>query len=157
MVADMPVLLLFGDTERLPAMRHEVPVSIGDPLMFAEVDGGVTILTTWLERDRIAAVLPDAELMDFVDLGMRELVNDGLPRLQAEREVVTKAVGRLGMASGSRSMSRGDRTFLSFTLPPTPNSTTRFSARIRHNGNRICRQSGGNQHDAPARSHRARL
>jgi Xaa-Pro aminopeptidase len=87
----MPVLLLFGDTERSPAMRHEVPVSIGDPLLLAEVDGRVTILTSWLERDRIATVLPDAELLDFVDLGMRELMKDGVPRLQAEREIVAKA------------------------------------------------------------------
>ena len=93
----MPALLLYGDTERSPAVRHEIPVAIGDGLLFAEVDGRTTILTSWLERDRIAAVLPDAEMLDFVDLGMRALVEDGMSRLGAEREVVLRAVRGLGI------------------------------------------------------------
>jgi hypothetical protein len=246
MVADMPVLLLFGDTERSPAMRHEVPVSIGDPLMFAEVDGRVTILTTWLERDRIAAVLPDVEPAEE-DAGLigdqerlvrtaleqargavrpgvtgRELYEATCDLFEAAGWATQRTGGEDGFQfalghgvglevheppglglSGEEPFVAGDviaiepRTLgsphrgreiggsaagdsgrlrdpdrvslragaarrltshiLSFTVPLTPNSTTRFSARIRHNGNRICRQSGGNQHDAPARSHRARL
>jgi Xaa-Pro aminopeptidase len=35
----MAALLLYGDTERSPALRHEVPVAIGDGLLFAEVGG----------------------------------------------------------------------------------------------------------------------
>jgi Xaa-Pro aminopeptidase len=93
----MPALLLYGDTERSPAVRHEIPVAIGDGLLFAEVDGRRTILTSWLERDRIAAVLPDAEMLDFVDLGMRALVEQGMTRLGAEREVVLRAVRGLGI------------------------------------------------------------
>jgi Xaa-Pro aminopeptidase len=97
MVNGMPALLLYGDTERSPAMRHEVPLAIGDGLLFAQVDGRTTILTSWLERDRIATVLPDAEILDFVDLGMRALVEEGMTRLGAEREVVLRAVTRLGI------------------------------------------------------------
>jgi Xaa-Pro aminopeptidase len=93
----MPALLLYGDTERSPAVRHEVPVAIGDGLLFAGVDGRATILTSWLERDRIAAVLPDAQILDFVDLGMRALVEEGMTRLDAEREVVLRAVKQLGI------------------------------------------------------------
>ena len=93
----MPALLLYGDTERSPAVRHEVPVAIGDGLLFAEVDGRTTILTSWLERDRIAAVLPGAEILEFIDLGMRALVEDGMTRLDAEREVVLRAVRQLGI------------------------------------------------------------
>ena len=93
----MPALLLYGDTERSPAVRHEIPVAIGDGLLFVEVDGRRTILTSWLERDRITAVLPDVEMLDFVDLGMRALVEDGMTRLGAEREVVLRAVRGLGI------------------------------------------------------------
>ncbi|HEY1714962.1 MAG TPA: M24 family metallopeptidase [Solirubrobacteraceae bacterium] len=93
----MPALLLYGDTERSPAVRHEIPVAIGDGLLFAEVDGRRTILTSWLERDRIAAALPKAEILDFVDLGMRALVEEGMTRLGAEREVVLRAVRGLGI------------------------------------------------------------
>jgi Xaa-Pro aminopeptidase len=94
----MSALLLYGDTERSPALRHEVPVAIGDGLLFAEVDGRTTILTSWLERDRIAAVLPDAEILDFFDLGMRALVKEGMTRLGAEREVVLRVVRQLDIS-----------------------------------------------------------
>jgi Xaa-Pro aminopeptidase len=91
----MTALLLYGDTERSPAVRHEVPVAIGDGLLFADVDGRTTILTSWLERDRIAAVLPHAEILEFNTLGMRTLVEEGMSRLGAEREVVLRAVRQL--------------------------------------------------------------
>ncbi|HTU98216.1 MAG TPA: M24 family metallopeptidase [Solirubrobacteraceae bacterium] len=97
----MPALLLYGDTERSPSLRHEIPVAIGDGLLFAEVDGRTTILTSWLERDRIAAVLPRADILDFHDLGMRELVEQGMSRLAAEREVVLRVVRQLGIDTAS--------------------------------------------------------
>src|ERR1700759_797152 len=97
MVQAVSALLLFGDTERSPAMRHEIPVAIGDGLLFAEFDGRTAILTSRLERDRIAAVLPEAEILDFHDLGMRALVEEGMSRLGAELEVVLRAVRQLGI------------------------------------------------------------
>jgi Xaa-Pro aminopeptidase len=93
----MPALLLYGDTERSPAMRHEIPIAIGDGMLFAEHDGRQTILTSWLEHDRIAAVLPHAQILDFIELGMRALVEQGMTRLEAEREVVVRAVTQLGI------------------------------------------------------------
>jgi Xaa-Pro aminopeptidase len=93
----MPALLLFGDTERSPALRHEVPIATGDPLMFAEVDGRAAVLTSWLERERIARVLPDAELLDLGDFGWKELIEDGRSWDEAMHEVVTRAVQRLGI------------------------------------------------------------
>ncbi len=32
-------LLIYGDTERNAALRHELPLAIGDPLLFGIVDG----------------------------------------------------------------------------------------------------------------------
>jgi Xaa-Pro aminopeptidase len=93
----MTPLLLYGDTERSPALRHEIPVAIGDGLLFAKVDGRTAILTSWLERDRIAAVLPQAEILEFNELGMRTLVEEGMTRLAAEREVILRAVKQLGI------------------------------------------------------------
>ncbi|MGZ4167520.1 MAG: M24 family metallopeptidase [Solirubrobacteraceae bacterium] len=93
----MSTLLLYGDTERSPAMRHEIPLAIGDGMLFAELDGRTAILTSWLERDRIVAVLPDAEILDFVELGMRTFVEQGMTRLEAEREVIARAVKQLAI------------------------------------------------------------
>ena len=94
----MPPLLLYGDTERSPAMRHEIPIAIGDGMLFAELDGRTVILTSWLERDRILAVLPDVEILDFIELGMRGFVEQGMTRLEAEREVIAEAVTQLAIA-----------------------------------------------------------
>jgi Xaa-Pro aminopeptidase len=91
----MSTLLLFGDTERSPAMRHEVPIAIIDPLMFAEIDGRKVVLTSSLESDRIAAVLPEAELIDMVTFGFKELVEDGWSYEQAAGEVVLRALRSL--------------------------------------------------------------
>src|ERR1700759_3924464 len=113
MVHAMPALLLFGDTERSPALRHEIPVAIGDGLLFAEFDGRTAVLTSRLERDRIAAVLPEGESLDVQDLGMRALVEGGMSRLGAEREVVLRAVRQLGIseaiAPGNFPMAIADR------------------------------------------------
>ena len=68
-LARMRGLLLYGDTERSAALRHEIPVPIGDPFLFAEVDGQTYILTSRLETGRLARVLPDAQLLDYFELG----------------------------------------------------------------------------------------
>lgn len=91
----MTTLLLFGDTESSPAMRHEVPLAIGDSFMFADIDGRRAVLTSSLERSRIAAILPDAELLDFTALGMRELIEQGHSRLEAQGEIAVRAVAQL--------------------------------------------------------------
>ncbi|WP_217920857.1 M24 family metallopeptidase [Miltoncostaea oceani] len=90
-------ILIHGDTERSPVMRHEVPVAIGDPFLFMERDGRPIVLTNALERDRIAAVLPDAELLMIDQLGLFELLEGGLSRDDAELEVVARAVAAAGI------------------------------------------------------------
>ncbi len=86
----MAALLLFGDTERSPAIRHEVPLVILDPLMFCERDGRRFVLAKHLERTRIERALPDAEILDFLDFGMKELAETGLLPEEAEREVAAR-------------------------------------------------------------------
>jgi Xaa-Pro aminopeptidase len=93
----MANLLLFGDTERSAALRHEVPIAIMDPFLFAEVDGRRVVLTTLLERERIAAALPEAELLDVFELGFKRLIEEGRSRDEALREVVALAVRRIGL------------------------------------------------------------
>jgi Xaa-Pro aminopeptidase len=90
-------LLLFGDTERSAAIRHEVPIAIGDPFLFAEVDGRRIVLTTGLEEERIRRVLPDVEILDYFDLGYREFVEGGMTMAEAGREAELRAVKQLGL------------------------------------------------------------
>ena len=95
-------LLLAGDPERSAALRHEIPIAIGDPLLFAEVDGRRYVLTTRLERDRVQRELPDAQLLDYFELGYKELVESGMSMHEAGREV------EAARGSGDRDQ-RGDR------------------------------------------------
>ena len=93
----MRALLLYGDTQRNATVRHEVPVSIGDPLLFAALDGRSVVLTSRLERERIATAMPHVEILDFFEHGFKELLEDGRSRRDAQLEVVARAVSELGI------------------------------------------------------------
>jgi Xaa-Pro aminopeptidase len=90
-------LLLAGDTERSAALRHEIPVPIIDPLLFAEVDGRRYVLTTRLESERIQRALPDAEVFDYFDLGYKDFVAMGMTMHEAGREVEVRAIQKTGL------------------------------------------------------------
>jgi Xaa-Pro aminopeptidase len=90
-------ILLYGDTARHPSMRHEVPLAIGDPFLFVERDGETFVLTNQLERARIAAVLPHARLALVDELGLFDLVDEGLSRREAELEVAVRALAAWGV------------------------------------------------------------
>jgi Xaa-Pro aminopeptidase len=91
----MADLLLYGDTERSAALRHEIPLSIVDPLLYAEVGGRTYIAVSSLERDRVAAVRADDELIDFTDLGFHELLRTGISRDEVSLELVSRAVRQM--------------------------------------------------------------
>jgi len=93
----MSGLLLFGDTERSAALRHEIPLAVIDPLLFAEVDGRRVVLTSILERERITRLLPGAEVLDFAASGMKDLLKRGVSRPDAERETVARVVREIGI------------------------------------------------------------
>lgn len=97
----MATILLYGDTVRHPALRHEVPLEIIDPFLFVERDGQAHVLTSPLESARIAATRPDAELAMFDQLGLFELIEGGLSRDDAEREVVVRALEKWGVGEAT--------------------------------------------------------
>ena len=109
----MSALLLYGDTERSPALRHEVPLAIGDPFLFAELDGRPYVLTSHLERERVERALPDAELLDYVALGYRDFVEAGMSMAEAAREAEARAVQEIGIREavvpGDFPLALGDR------------------------------------------------
>src|SRR5262245_53005927 len=109
----MAALLLHGDTERSAALRHEIPLAIIDPLLFAEVDGRTYVLTSFLEAERVKRELPDAELLDFFELGYKDLVGEGMSLWDAAREVAPRAVREIGLTEaivpGDFPLGLGDR------------------------------------------------
>jgi Xaa-Pro aminopeptidase len=90
-------LLLFGDTVRSAALRHEIPIAIIDPLLFVELGGRRFVLTSMLERDRVMEALPDAEVFDYFAFGYRDLVRGGMSDVEGERETVVRVVQQIGV------------------------------------------------------------
>jgi Xaa-Pro aminopeptidase len=90
-------VLVYGDTERSPALRHEIPLAIGDPFLYAETGGRRVVLTNLLERDRIARAAPDVELVLGDELGLDELIAEGHPRAEIEIELCARLCARLGI------------------------------------------------------------
>ena len=83
----MTDFLFYGDTERSAAMRHELPVPIGDPFLLGVLDGRLHVMTNSLERSRVAAVAPDAVLHDITDLGLHDLLGSGIGSHELELEL----------------------------------------------------------------------
>src|SRR5688572_8033777 len=94
----MSSILLYGDSIRSHALRHEVPVAILDPFLFVAHDGRSLVLTSSLEGERILEARPDAELLFAEDLGFYELVQEGFTFEGAELETVIRAVSQWGLS-----------------------------------------------------------
>jgi Xaa-Pro aminopeptidase len=90
----MTTILLYGDTVRHPAIRHEIPVAIIDEVLCAVRDGACHVLTSDLEKARIARVLPDAQILLLEDVGYFELVREGVDHHEAELTILLRALGR---------------------------------------------------------------
>ncbi len=90
-------MLLYGDTEHSAAMRHEVPITIGDPFLYAESDGGAWIMSSSLEARRLAGCRPDATLLDAGELGLLELLRTAMSREEVYLELTSRAAARTGI------------------------------------------------------------
>jgi Xaa-Pro aminopeptidase len=93
----MTDFLFFGDTARSHAMRHELPVAIGDGLLLGIVGGRLHVMMWNLERSRIEAAAPGAVLHDIDDLGFRELRESGATGHQVDLELVSRAAAAMGV------------------------------------------------------------
>jgi Xaa-Pro aminopeptidase len=97
-VADV---LIYADSLRSPEMRHEVPIAIPDPFLYAERSGDRHVVASSFELDRIAAVAPDLKIMPLEEFGLDELYAQGLSRDEIELEVVLRAARRYGIEQAS--------------------------------------------------------
>ena len=49
----MTDILIYGDTIRSPELRHEIPLTVPDPFLYAERDGVRHVVVHSLEASRI--------------------------------------------------------------------------------------------------------
>ena len=90
-------VLIYGDTERSPALRHEVPLVIGDPFLYLEAHGRRVVLTNALEDARIARAAPNLERVLVDALGADELITEGRSAFWIEQELCVRAAQAMGI------------------------------------------------------------
>jgi Xaa-Pro aminopeptidase len=90
-------LLIYGDSERSATLRHEVKIPIMDPFLFGLIDGRPHVMVSTLERERVAAVLPEAELHDLNDYGIKDLRESGLSHDEVWLELTSRVAAAMGV------------------------------------------------------------
>lgn len=92
-------ILIVGDTNTCPELRHEIPVDIMDPFLYAEV-GGRRVAIVWsIEGDRIAAVDPSLELIASETFPTDDLVRAGVDFYELVPTNTVRMVESLGIRS----------------------------------------------------------
>src|SRR3954453_21477514 len=82
---------------RIPELRHEVPVLIPDPFLYAEKDGRRVAVLHSLEIPRVREDAPELEIIPLEQLGADELIAKGTPYWKTELEVALRACRELGL------------------------------------------------------------
>jgi Xaa-Pro aminopeptidase len=88
-------VLIFGETVTSPAMRHEVPVSIGDDFLYVERNGTRVVVVGALETPRLGGNGLDVRAVE--QFGYDDLIGTGIGRDEAFVEIVLRACRDLGV------------------------------------------------------------
>jgi Xaa-Pro aminopeptidase len=89
-------LLIYGDTVRSPELRHEVPVPVPDPFLYIERNGLRYAFVGSLEIPRMQG-LDGLQAVPLDELGMDDLIAQGLRTADLDRELVLRACRRVGI------------------------------------------------------------
>jgi Xaa-Pro aminopeptidase len=75
----VPDALIIGDSIRSPELRHEVPIAIPDPFLYAEVDGRRLVAVSSFEAGRIDELGTDLDVHALEEFDYDSLLRKGLP------------------------------------------------------------------------------
>jgi Xaa-Pro aminopeptidase len=93
----MPDVLIVADTIRSPELRHEVPLAVPDPFLYAEVGGKRSVVVGSMEAGRIEELGIGLEVLTYEDVGVDELLKRGLDFYAHVQETHLSACRRLGV------------------------------------------------------------
>src|SRR5579871_4894022 len=96
----MADLLVYADTFRSPELRHEVPLGIPDPFLYAEKDGRRIVVVSSMEAPRLGE-LGLFEIHPWDEFGMDELRASGRTFPEIEEELQLRAVEALGITAAA--------------------------------------------------------
>lgn len=92
----MSDVLIYGDTGRSAEMRHEIPLMVPDPFLYAELVDGRHVVVAAMEGPRIAEIDPELKVHPLEEFGIDELVQRGTDRHEATLQTITRACAELG-------------------------------------------------------------
>ena len=95
----MSDVLIWADNLRSPEMRHEVPVAVPDPFLYVERNGSRYVFVGSLEIPRMQEL--GVETVPLEELGVDELIAQGLGAPERERALVLRACERVGIRQAS--------------------------------------------------------
>jgi Xaa-Pro aminopeptidase len=99
-VPAVPDVIIYADTLRSPELRHEVPISIGDPFLYVERNGSRRVVIGALELPRVRE-LPGLEVHTPDEFGADELMRSGRSRTEVAHELNARACEAFGVESAA--------------------------------------------------------
>ncbi len=88
-------VLIYADTFRSADMRHAVPLAVPDPFLYAEANGSRHVFSNSMEAGRMRE-LGLFEVHISEELGVDELIEQGLGRREMTAQLALRAVASLG-------------------------------------------------------------
>jgi Xaa-Pro aminopeptidase len=92
-------VLIIGDTGRSAELRHEIPVDILDPFLYAEVGSRRVVIAWSIEGDRIAAVDPTIDIVHDETFPVDDLIREGVDFYDLAPAKIVRQVESLGLRS----------------------------------------------------------
>lgn len=97
----MADVLIVGDTERSPELRHEVPIAIGDPFFYAEVGGKRHVVVSALEISRVEELDGALVKHTFEEFDYEALIAAGLGSDELYSSLWIQAAQALGVRAAA--------------------------------------------------------
>jgi Xaa-Pro aminopeptidase len=97
----MPDVLIVADTVRSPELRHEVPLAVPDPFLYAEVGGRRAVMVSTLEASRVRDLGVGLDVLTYEDVGSDQLLKQGLDSYAFELALSLNACRELGVTSAT--------------------------------------------------------
>ena len=94
-------VLVYGDTMRVPELRHEVPLGIPDPFVYAELDGRRVVVVSSMEASRVEELGTGLEVHATEEFGADEIRRSGMDTYAAPNELARRIVRGLGIESAT--------------------------------------------------------
>jgi Xaa-Pro aminopeptidase len=92
----MTDILIYGDTIRSPELRHEIPITVPDPFLYAERDGVRHVYVGSLEIARVRE-LDGLRVHAYEEVGWDDLIASGMHREEIYKPLVLNAVRDVGI------------------------------------------------------------